>query len=519
MANVQITRHIVVNGDLGLKTAAIPLYALVGGKIQWNVSVGEPVAYLTDKTGRIPVTTSTATIDDTNKHRVRFGVGHSTGFNGVVDSIRHAGSEEMGNCDIEAMSVASPTCGNAEVKDLYFDCVNCDDAYTVELGVRDNFTQSYAPKMKDYANWYASYTPNCKNCNDCDGTTTCDEVVDGLMDNLLQPNGRTLPNGKPYPDYVHPKDDFPFDVHKVYTRSLVYCLSFEAPASECVSCNQLTAFDNVTIGGVAIDLTGVVTPTDNTAIFRSQLEQVTAIINDAIAADDAVNGRAYITGVNYNTCCPLQLHINTDDATLAIVDNALATLVPIETNPFDVGQPGEGFTCGIRIIAAPLSGSCETLITKPLAMYGRKVSIRAIGDGFKDSREADIQKMEFPGQFGTLIQYQELTQDRGGSGRGYSGGNQVGTWLGGPRADSKVRNAITAKCGADYCSYYVRSRVHFINQFDQQDSKIMDSFVHVESDATTANAEIKAFLDKLASLSTACRDVPEIQCTPLATTC
>lgn len=519
MANTQITKHVVVDGDLGLKTAGVPLYALRGGKIQYNVTVGQPVAYLKDSEGRIPTTVVTADINDANKHRIRFGVGHSTKFNGVVDSIRHIGAEEIGNCDIEHMSVASPTCGNPAVQDFFFDCVSCDETYGIEIGVRDNFTQSYTKTQKDYIDYVAAYVPNCKNCNDCDGTVTCDEVVDGLLDNLLQPNGLVLPNGLPYPDYVNFKDDLPFDVHKLYNRELTYCLSFAAPASDCEGCNQLTAFANITIGGVEIDLTDIVTPTDDTVLFKAQLEQVVAVINDGFDASTTVKGKAYITGVNYNTCCPMQLHVNTNDADFAINvnDGGLPVLLApkVDKDPFT----DTGFTCGIRVIAAPLSGDCECLITKPLAMYGRKVRIQALEGGFKDSKSVDIQKMEFPGQFGTLIQYQELTQDLGGSGRNYSAGNQVGTWLGGPRADAKVRNAITAKCDKDYCSYYVRSRSHYLNQADQQDSRVIDSFIHVESDATTANAEIKAFLDKWATLSTSCIDVPEIQCTPLSVSC
>lgn len=517
MANAQITKYITVCGDVGLKPAGEPLYALRGGKIQWNVSVGEPVAYLTTK-GTIPETIGVADLTDANKHRFRFGVGHSSDKTGVVDSIRHLGAEDIGNCDIEDMSVNSPKCGNPEVHDLYFDCVECGETYTINIGVRDNFTQSYTKAHKDYADWWLSYTPNCSSCKDCDTDITCEKVVDGLMEQFHQPNGLTLPNGRPYPDYRGTRPDYPFDLHKIYGRGLIYCLAFNTPETDCENCTELPAFADVTVGGETIDLSGLVTPTDDTAIFRAQLEQVAAIINEAFEDSEDVNGRAYITGVNYNQCCPIQLHINTDDADLAIV-GVDGPLVPIETNPFAEGEPGEGFTCGLRVISAPLSGSCECLITKPLAMYGRKVRIDAVGDGFQDSHSEKIQKMELPAQFGALVQYEELLQDRGGSGRTYSGGNQVGGWLGGPREDSFIRNASTAKCEKDYCTYRIRSRKHHLNSGHRQDSRVINSFINVESDATTANAEIKELLDKLAELSIFCADVPEIECTPLSVAC
>lgn len=517
--NPNITRHIVVDGDVSFVPTGTPVYSYIGGKVRYNVAHGQPIAYLKATDGKVPVTIDVTELDDSNKHRLLIGVGDSSQKNGVVDGIRHLGSEEIGNCDIEAMSVASPTCGNPEVYDMYFDCVSCDETYTIEIGVRDNFTQSYAHSHKDEANWYVSYKPNCKQCNECDRDIECDEVVDGLVANFYQKDGYVMKNGQPYPDFRRSVDDYPFDLHKLYGRSLTYCLSFETPGTECEDCQTLPAFSNVTVGGVAIDLSGITTPTDDTAVFKAQLEQVVAVINEAFDEDAVVNGRAYVTGVNYNTCCPMQLHINTDDVDF-VAEDVNGVLTPnVDKSPFGVGEPGEGFTCGIRVIGAPLSEDCDCDLNRLLQSYFRKVRIQAIGEGFVDTREASIQKAEIPGQFGTMIQHMELTQNRGGSGRDFSAGAQRGTWLGNHRKDSHVRRAVTAKCHKDYCSYYTRSRLHFPNQSNQLDSRVMISYFHVESDAVTANAEVKAFLDKMAELSITCADVPTIQCTPLSVAC
>ena len=518
--NPNIVRHIVVQGDTPFLAAGTEVWSYVGGRIQWNVAHGQPVAYLKSNDGKPPVAIDLAGLTDATKHRLLIGVGDSVdGSKGIVTGVRHFGSEEIGNCDIEHTSVASPVCGNPHVQDLYLDCVNCDVNYTLEFGVRDNHTQSYTDKIKDYANHFVGFTPNCKQCNDCDTTVTCDEVVDGLLNNFYQPGGRKLPGGAPYPDYRHVLDDYAFDLHKVYNRSLTFCLSFSAPASDCEDCHQLPAFASATIGGVAVDLSAITTPTDNTAIFRAQMEQVTHMINTAFSESATVSGKAYLTGVNYNTCCPLQLHVNTDDAAFAIADVNAALAPTVDVNPFDVGQPGEGYTCGLRIISAPLSGECGCDVDRLLQSYFRKVRISAIGEGWEKTLNADIQKAEIPGGFGTMVQHQELTQNRGGSGRTFSAGAQRGGWLGNHRADSHVNRAVTARCDKDYCSYYVRSRYHFANQSNQLDTRVINSFVHVESDATAVNAEVKAFIDKMATLSTICDDVNTVQCEPLVKTC
>lgn len=515
--NSHITRHAVIQGDTPFLAKDTPIYGLVGGVIQYNVAHGQPVAYLKSKDCKIPTAIEVGDLDDTNKHLLRIGVGHAPLGRGPVTGIRHLGSEEVGNCDINDMSVASPCCGNPHVYDMYFDCVDCDTTYTIEIAVRDNFTQSYTDKYKDEGSIFVSYTPNCKQCNDCDTSITCDDVVDGLIKAFRQEYVEgTCENTKYYPDFRQSKQDFPFDVHKIYDRELVYCLSFSDVGEECEECTTLAAFTTATVGGVDVDLSAITTPTDDTALFRYQLTQVQNMINDAFAAaDETVGGRAYVTGINYNKCCPLQLHVNTNDAAFAIagVDPSK------DENPFDEGKPGEGFTCGIRVISAPLSEECGCDLNRLLQSYFRKVRVSPIGDGFVDSCEATIQKAEIPAQFGTMIQHQELTQTAGGSGRQYSRGAQRGTWLGNHRDDSHVKQAVTARCEKDYCSYYIRSTVHFRNVANQPDSRIMESYFHVESDAATVIPEVEAWLNKMAELSVTCADVPTVQCTPLSTEC
>lgn len=519
MANSQIDRHVVVQGDLPLAAAGQPFFSVVGRRIVYNVRVGEPFAIIYPKSG-IPQTIDAAGLTADNVHRVRFGVGHSTkGSSVLADSVRYIGAPEIGNCNIEHISTSSPKCGNPEVRDMYFDCTACDETYTISVEYRDNFTRSHTKINAEWAKYLGSYTTNCKQCNDCDTTVTCDEVVDGVIESILQEKPLMVREGQPYPDYPGTQTNLPFDIHKLYSRSLVYCLGFGDIDGECENCTTLDSFVSATVDGVAIDLSGLVDPTDDSMIYREQLETVALLINQAFKDSAVVDGRAYITGVNYSKCCPLQLHINTDDAAFAL-ETVAGVLAPAKDyDPFAAGEAGEGFTCGIRVITAPLSADCECYITKPLASYISQVRITAIGDGFKDSKEATIQRAEIPGQFGSQIQYEELYQDVGGSGRNYSAGAQRGTWTGVPRKDDRLVQAITARCDKDYCSYYIRSRVTPLTSTFQTGEYVINSKIHVESDALVANAAIKEFLDAWALLSMSCVDAPETTCTPLIVSC
>jgi hypothetical protein len=404
------------------------------------------------------------------------------------------------------------------VKDLYFDCVNYDDAFTIAVGVDDNFTRSYAPLQKSFAEYIGSFKPGTAKCDDCDSSVTCTEVAEGLVQSIRQDNAPTLGEVR-YPDYRHPDLELPFEIVTIKPVSEVYCIAFSAPASECEECNQVSAITEVTVGGVTTQLVGTTVPGDATQTSRLQLESVVDQINDALGTA----GHAYLTGNTATPCCPLQLHVNRDtDGTFEISDGTTALTATESYNPFGVGQVGEGFTCGIRVIAAPITGSASCYIEKPLAFYGRDVRIQARGEGFIDTKEVTVQNMELPGQFGTLIQYMELYQTRGGSGRTYSAGYNGGTWTGVPRSDSRIVAAPTADANSDYCSYYIRSRQDFYNPGTvggKKDTFLIDSYIHVPSGSATTIAALEPFLDKWATLSTSCMDTPTVSCTPLGTTC
>ncbi len=519
---IRSNRQITINGDTPLVAQGTPLFYRKANRTFYNVSPGEPIAFLASLEGEIPTAIDETDLNSSNVHRLRLAVGHSTRKDGLADSLRYLGVEGAGNCDLEDVQVDSPRCGNPPVFDFYGNCFSCDETYTINAAVRNNFTESHTKARVDYAYFQGSYKPNCKTCEGCDSDVDIDAIADGLIESVMQAQPLTL-NGLPYPDWIEPTLEKPFGMHRLYNvanSSKTYCLSYNAPASDCVGCNQLESFTRAVVGSVDIDLSDLVTPADNTAIFRAQLRTMAAFINQAFADDATVDGHAYVTGVTANSCCPMQLHVSTNDPTFAIHDSADAAITPVnEYNPFDTGQDGEGYTLGLRIIGAEITGDCSCVIDKPLASYMSNVKIEGVEWPGDTPKQVLKQKTEHPAGFGTLVQYDEYSQDVGGEGRSYSRGYQGETSFGGLRSGSRAAEATTADCNKDYCRYYIRSIFHGPNIQGRDEHVRINSWINVESDATAANTSIKALLDAWVPLATSCQDPVNTTCTPLSTTC
>lgn len=514
----QIKRHVVTKEDLGFVAAGTPLFVKAGKRIHYNVLPGQLVAYLETKTG-VPLTIGPGDLTASNVSKLRIGVGYSK--DGVtVEDIRHIGVEKAGNCDVEHMSVASPKCGNPAVKDFYAKCLSCDETYTIAVGVEDNFTRTFGKFQASEAEYIASYVPDCTTCDDCDVQVDAKEIAQGLVNNLQYDPQLTV-GGKPYPDHIADDRILPFGVHAICENDYTFCLSFTDPDAECDTCTTLGSITQVSIDGAPTDIVGGSIPSDPTLASYVQLQSVVDQINEAFALSETADGHAYLTGVNANGCCPLQLHVNTTDPAFVLTGGAGA-IAPTETSTnFQVGDAGEGYDFGIRVIAAPITPDCNCYLDRPLHFYGVKLDIDARGEGFVFTKTVDRQLMELPGGFGRSVQWQELTQDYGGSGRDYAGGGTGSTWIGAPRDNSLYgkNGAVTADCDTSYCSYYVRSRQHYYGVDHQDKVFLVDSFVHIPSNHLVTAAELKTLLETWGTLSISCDEVPTLDCTPLGTTC
>jgi len=527
-------RHIVTKGNMAPVAAGQPVSVRAGKRRNYNVAEGQLVFYV--KEGHTTRTIDAGSITAADIPNLFIGVGHiQDKTKGVVDSIRHIGVEHISGCNLEKLDVSAPRCGTPEVVDFYFDCIDCDHAYTLSVGVDDNRNRSYAPFMKSEAEYFVSTQVDCNSCDNCPQEATCGDLVCDLVDRM---NGDIAQKFN-YPDYKGWERDLPYRAVKLHDRSLIYCLAPQNDETGCENCYAFDAISKIIVDSVTIDLVGTVDPADSTQTLRTQLQSVADQINEAFENGPGRHaGHAYITGNSYGKCCPIQLHVNTCDTTFQIRNtaddgnltpskeyNPLTTHGTLTQDPtcLDCGaqESTTQFECGIRVISAPLSGDCSCYLEKPLAFYGRKVNIYPSGEGWanKHWKVEKIQKMELPSGFGSWIQYQEYRQPAGGSGRDYSWSNNNEGWLNLPDSRSRVNNAITADCETDYCTYHLTSRYPKTNVLERRDYGPVFSHVHIPADDTVTKTAFENFLVALAALSPGCPPVEAVTCDPLVQAC
>lgn len=530
--------HITTKGDLCFPDAGSCVWEKAGKKIHWHIQEGQPVVYKTDETGCKGVAVDCTTLRQRDLKEIQFGVGHSSNQNGIVDGVRHISVGKANWCNIDNLGVSSPKCGSPSVEDFYFGCIKCDQTYTVNVGVIDNQSMSYTKYNNHEINFSGSYTTNCDTCDDCPtGPPSCDEVVCGLVDRLNGEVDLSL-GGDPYPDYKAYEPDRPFRVvklHNLPNSSKVYCLKpVTVDNCSCKKCNGFDAVVSATIFGETIEFKGNLDPSSSAHTMRHQLQSIVDQINEAFVTIKGRHaGHAYLTGGSENiiNCCPTQIHVNTCDP-----DFAIDGLTPAEEyNPFDryacskmepVCQDCDSkddvrnFSCGLRVISAPIKGDCNCYLTKPLSFYGRKVRFNVAGCGWTEGYYTmkTVQRMEQPRNFGTHIQWQEMQQTPGGKGRKWKRGSTKQGIFQLPSKDSRVVNAPTAVCGQDYCSFYAEWTEWRKDDNLRKCDEYM-GYIHVPTCDKATMKCIEDFYAKVAEFNPECNLVEAPVCKGLDCTC
>lgn len=531
--------HVTSKNNLVFPDAGATVWEKAGNRIYWALQEGQPVVYKTDETGCKGVQVDVTAITKKDLKAIQFGVGNSSNNDGIVDGVRHISIGAKANwCDIDDLGVSSPKCGSPSVEDFYFGCIGCDKTYTLNVGVIDNQSMSYTKYNDHSVDYTGSFTTSCDSCDDCVvDPPSCDDIVCGLVDSL---NGeKELKLGDlPYPDYKEYDAPRPFRVVKLHNSensSKTYCLR---PATNdncsCGQCNAFAAVVSATVFGETVTFNGNLDPSADTFTMRHQLQNIVDQINEAfVRIKGRHSGHAYLTGGAQNIldCCPQQIHVNTCDP-----DFEITGLTAAESyNPFekyacvrldsvcktcDSTDAVRNFTCGLRVISAPIKGDCNCYLEKPLSFYGRKVSFNVSGQGWKEGYYVmrTVQRMEQPRNFGNHIAWQEMQQSPGGKGRKWKRGSTKQGIFQLPSKDSRVVNAPKAECGKDYCSFRIEWNESKRDDGLTKADEYM-SYFHVPTSDTLTMAAIEAFYAKVAEFNPQCNLLTPPECTALGANC
>lgn len=525
-----IGKHIVTQGNLGMAEGGQPLYTMAGPRRDrrkaYNVVPGQLVAY-TKQVGAVPTIVDQSTLSLSNSKRIFLGVGVDNEGKGYTTAIRHIGIEHVSSCALTEVQASSPKCGSPAVQDMYLK-INKPGTYAVLLRVEDQKTRDYAPMFKGYEEFQAVTSVTEDEFED--PAFDPDIVVCKLIDQLNNKLDLKIKD-KDYPDWKGKGLKRPFHATRLHDNSITYCFS-PTEIEDCETCTHIDAVISATVGGQTVTFTGNVDPADNTKTLRAQLDHIANQINEAFEDDEgeyAQTGSAYVTG-SYSDCCPIELHVNTCDATFALQTTGAAAITPkTSVNPFteygtftnvkeciDCGdsETSTSYTTGFRVISEQVSTKCGAYINQPMTTYFRKVEITPIADFFDgDWQTVDIQKPENPGQFGSQIQWYEYQQDVGGEGRNHKRSNYLRGWI--PVPDDLSRaNSLLAKCDLDYCSYYTQFEMDRKGAIDAQAARPLqiDGYIHVPAKDVTTKAVVEQFLTELATFSPKCEVTASVIC-------
>jgi hypothetical protein len=529
-------RHLVTKGNYNFVATGTALYTVIkkGDKFKkvYNVAPGQPVMWAADAVGTTPPTTiRPADLTVNHLPNLRIGVGISTEKNGITDAIRLLTPGNLEGCTIDQLDAFAPQCATPHIKAIYPECVPCN-TITAKVKIYDNDSISFSDNaLKAYHEFTASYTPDCSSCDDCPAaTTTCDEVVCGLVDALNNDTDFRI-NGESYPHYYNTGVERPYKAFKIWDTWKSYCISPEV-GEGCTECNSIEALTTFTINDVTTPF-NLVNPADNTKTLIDQLELAVDIINQKFEETIGKHGGFAFLSRGQGNCCPLQLFVTTCDEGFEIdglleCENAIEQW-PEFTKKGTCKQCGttdqtETPSCGIGIFTRPDIEDCDCFkLNQPRQFYDRWIlGFDIISGSGNDktprySRQAELLVPQRASGFGSQIQYLEFANNIdaiGEEGFDYDIGNDIEGWLDLPRDSSRLRNAITADCEKSYCSYKFRSRAKTEFGFTKTPvNKLIESYIHVPENDNTTKTAVEALFDKLVDLvPTTCTVLTSAEC-------
>lgn len=398
--------------------------------------------------------------DFTDARAIVFAMGVDLNGDGISDILRTSAGESISASGILSAAAEPALCGVPAKKDFLFECVDCFDVLSVNVGVFNHKIEGLFPYNRE-----AIYTYTVKNvCTDCancsptfDGDAAANKLVDAL--NGYKGDWDVFKNGTkvraPHLDYV---------ATRLYANTYLFCLD-GTYAGGCTNC-QLPAIGGINLtpaGDVAtdfaFDLVTFTGPNASEYSLPTHLDSIVSQINDLIAANGGHGTATWSGGTGY--CCPYEIEINTD---LVVTDllgadgDTPASLLCATTHPLTVD--GKTWDYGVRFIQKKLQYGCDSYpANPPIDEWFTLLNVYPVA-GFKSGATSviDVQRATSPQNLGYDWQWRDYASDNGGVGRGQRGYNHHYGPLGLPLAGDRA-NAVQVECKEHYCSYILEQGV------------------------------------------------------------
>ena len=527
--NFTTQRIIVPFGNYAMQTGGLPLFVesnpKPGRKIALNGVPGQPVAYTFPVTGGVPVTVATADIPAL-KTDVFFGIFTDPDGDGFATEVQHVHGESLTSCLIDKIYAQTPDCGSPAIKAVTIDCVKCRESYVARVAIRDSSTMSYSNVSDKPEEFFVTHHTQCNSCDDCSEEANCKDIANGLVDELNSSDELKLGDSL-YPDYKRPEiNNKRFRAVVGHSNWKTYCITPDA-GSECKDCYQVDKIVSATINGELVTFNRNTNPAALTKTLLSQLEVIAEQIEDAFTESIGKHSGFAVVTRGVTPCCAIQLHVITCDETFELTDVDDCDLgVDMTFSPATAfadcvtpAQPDYIPPCWIAIIAAPPVPSCETCdLNGPMPYYGIDIDIDILKDASSYSpisKKKTLLEARSPINFGLEIKWLQYKYGfPGGRGRDWNTSNPVSGQFGMPDSTSRLRNAVTAKCGSQYCTVtFENSKINktdYLPSIEVVDFKTTWAF---DTKDTVTIASVVPFLNALVTKSGgACKVLSNIAC-------
>lgn len=427
------------------------------GDPQLLVKEGEFVAY-DPRTQKSLDATSISSVDE-----VVLAVGWGRSRYGTAKTLRGttiAGHDSMGirSCDITAATAEPFKCGQNAVKDIEFDCIKPDKAYTFYIGVEDYLSESFFPEHFGRKRYYTATTNVC-NCEpDCSPRADCTDLLADFADQI---NGISKFTDDPHVGQwfeVSPQDDLPFYAFVRRQYSTQYCLT--PSDATCDTCTYLPLPTGITISGNTTTFEGLESSEDG-LMERDLVPYLLDQINAALVDGEGNSiGTATASG-STGKCCNVQIEINTSVEGVTLNGEGIESC-----GSEDFGTEG----CALRVVAKPIDLECmcdDALANIPIKNKLRELEIDVVGDGWvcQSHEIIEVQKPKAPINLGYDWAEIDYKSANGGEGRTHDDFNNYRGRFKQFDAQSRAANIGHIKCSEGYCSITLESVPVYLGNF------------------------------------------------------
>ena len=464
MSRISRENILASSGNLPVYPAGQPVFSTDGysNLAPGQLAVWNPVTLLSLGVGATPATND----------RIVISVG--------VDekNIRSCFGDEIYGNYIQAVTSEGSRCGVTPVWDLLYNCVSCNDEFTISITVSDDTTQNTYPYNKPATYTYTVGT-DCCSCSTCTNGIDCHQLSCALVKSINEERSNFLKGSTFLPSRKR-QESKGFTAHVLYgganpstalnPTTKVYCINplADACTGSCISTgtliNQITWTDAVA-GAQVVPLTFTTNPLNPAETLVYQLQSVVRQINTALNG----NGSATITH-GTGSCCPYRLEVNT-----CFNDFAITGLVPCENyNPFDPATnpitlehnckncdvaPTATFSCGIRIIADAIELPCDNCRPdlNPVWMKNREIAVfPSKGFSCGSTYVRQVQPSILPENLGYDWIVKDYLSENGGSGRDHDAYEHRGYGAAGyPLERGRSGGIGNIRCSDTVCSYAI----------------------------------------------------------------